>query len=136
MIPGASAFTAKGLREYLSELDRVADDASMYDDILQHESGTFLVMELIKRQDYIRRLYKTIDPTHDASSILLSSLQAYERENDEWLSRLSQPRERLKAVEEEKGSILKMLEHRDKARNEGERMIPVGYKRVNKEKES
>jgi len=102
----------EGLRKVISYLDREIQRAGFYEELKITPAGEFLIHELKDRVELAHNLYKNIEPHHENARYMLATIQAYEREAQEWLSRIDSCKQFKENVAEDIDMIKKMVRNK------------------------
>ena len=114
-----------GLSKMMTHLDKSKNRDVLYASFEKLAEGEFLLAELNERKEHTRDLYSCIPPDSDNVGVLLASIQAYERETNEWISRITGGDQRVAEVDEKVNSIKKMVKHRQEMSKRSERFVPA-----------
>lgn len=108
----AGALTTEGLRNYVDYLDRELARVMRYETFQNTIEGKFLIEELVQRREFIRGMYSAIQPESRDAPIMLAAMQAYEREVDEWLKRMTKTKVAEDDLRKERETLAGMVERR------------------------
>jgi len=111
-----------GLKLVIGHLDKEFKRASTYDEMRMSPGGKFLIEELKERLNLARNLYMHIEPSDTHSQFMLTRVQAYEREAQEWLNRINLGIKRKEEISNDIEMIKKMVRNKkDKTKRTDQR---------------
>ena len=111
----------EGLKSLLDELTKQVGRAETYNVLSESQEGKLLIADMRKRLDFNRKQYQFIDATRPEAPYLLATIQAYEREIQEWLNKLVGFKDYPKDVQAKIDAIRKMIQqNKIKARSDNQ----------------
>jgi uncharacterized coiled-coil DUF342 family protein len=124
MIEHVSAMRTAGLDKYVDYLQRQQERLQFYENMKHIPEGKFMIEELRQRKEFARSMYGSIDPSSDKAMALLTLIQSYEREADEWLARIQNSTEKIAEILATMNDIRKTIAERKKTAGAGTKFVP------------